>query len=180
MNAFTFPYDLLNMGTVAVSTYFGTWRQFWEDRRLKQEAELQKVLIEGLVSEEVRPERIPPRIHRIAAAARTFLNQNQLMTLLSITDPVTRRIELGMLRRFVHGAQLAEHAARQSIVPHVPLSEWTAPGSYRDELALLAGRNPAIYLIVMEMPALLPHNRQPIAQQLCGALMDEHAQHQME
>ncbi len=181
MNGIVFSYStLLTVGIIAVSTYFGTWINFWENQRLQQEAELQKAVIEGSVNEEAEPGRIPPRITRIAAAARTFFNHNRLMTMLSITDPVTRRVELDMLRRFVHGTQLAEHAARQKILPRVSLSVWEATGSYRDELATMADRDPVIYRMVMDMPMLSPHDRQPIVQQLCGKLMGEHTRRQMD
>jgi hypothetical protein len=173
---FTAPFTALVAGTEASSAFFGTWAQFWENRLAQQEAVLQKDLIEGATDEEANPERIPIRITRVTAAARTFLDRNRLLTLFSISDLTIRQIELQMLRRFVYGAQLAEHAARQQIVPHVPLKDWEAAGSWREELAKLAEK-PDVYQVVNMMPLLPQGAKEPAVRQLCCELIDEHRKH---
>lgn len=139
------------------------------DYRLRQEAELQMALLAPSGDDA----RTLPRIDRISAATRAFLDHNQTLTFWSCL-PAVRWYELALARDFIHAFQAADHDLWQVAVVRPPLAKWREPRSYRDEFGRLASSNAAVYQAVRLMGLMPPSSRQPIVQMLSGQLTAEH------
>jgi hypothetical protein len=163
------PFTLFNETTKAATTLFGIWPQVMRDYQLRQEAELQQALLAPTGDNA----RALPRIDRISAATRAFLDHNQMLTFWSCL-PAVRWYELTLARNFIHAFQEADHALWQVAVIRPPLAKWREPKSYRDELGQLASSNATIYQTVRLMEVMPPGGRQPIVQMLSGQLVAEH------
>lgn len=169
----TTPLDAFETSVKASGILWNAWQQILSDHQKRQEAELQRALIDPKGHTE--DQRMLPRINRISAATRAFLDQNSVLTFWSFI-PVVRESELSMARNFVQAFQKTDHDLR--LQAGVPLEEWCRPQSFRDELGKVVGRDDTTYQIVAWLPTVPKKARGPAIQHLCGQLTQEHEQHQ--
>lgn len=170
-NGFITPLEMFEAGVKASGILWSTWQQLLADHEKRQEAQLQWAI---LAPEGANVERIIPRISRVSAATRAFLNHNRTMTFWSFV-PAIRDSELTMARSFIRDFQELDHAVQ--IETGVPLTEWRQPQSFRDELGKVVSGNDMAYQMVAMMPAVPKAVRKPVIQQLCGELRQEHDRH---
>lgn len=163
------PFGPFLFGAEISETFFNTWVREMDAYRYEQEARLQQHVL-GTVSDE----QAFLRINHVAAGIRAFFDQNQPLTMVSRAFPMVQLAELYLARRAVRAFQQAEHNVRHELPVHVPLSDWEASGSYRDELGQMASSDPQVYQMVSSLGDLPKEQRQQVAHELADRLQAEH------
>lgn len=174
-NGFFSPFGPFLLGAEISETFFNTWTQEMNVYCYEQEAVLQRDLLG--TSENDEPEQVMLRMNHVSAAIRAFFGQHRPLTIASRMFPTIRLAESQLARQAVRAFQQAELNVRHELPVRVPLPEWGASGSYRDELSQMASDDRTIYQMVASMGAMPKEQRRQVAHELADRLQAEHDAH---
>lgn len=167
------PFDILVTQAKVFNIFWQISVDVLDEHRKHREAELQKLLLETIGDRKDTnvSKRILPRIDRISAATRTFLDHNRVLTSLS-SNPIIQKFELNMLREFVLLFQKMEREVRHTI-SDISLAKWRDE-NFRNELSQMASDDDTVYMMLVVAKMLSTSGRKHIAEQISDQLMCGH------